>query len=170
MIYKKEPVIGFEEYQIDTNGVVYNKNGSVKKYSINPRGYCIVNFYVNHQRKGFGIHSLVAKQFIPNPENKPQINHKDGNTENNTVDNLEWVTASENMRHSFDVLNREPSGKKSICGYDKNTKEKIYEFDSLANAGRYFANGKNYVNYQNSIYRVLSGRRKSYMSCIWKYK
>lgn len=124
MIYKKEPVIGFEEYQIDTNGVVYNKNGSVKKDSINPRGYCIVNFYVNHQRKGFGIHSLVAKQFIPNPENKPQINHKDGNTENNTVDNLEWVTASENMRHSFDVLNREPSGKKSICGYDKNTKYK----------------------------------------------
>lgn len=170
MPYKKEPIIGFEEYQIDTNGVVYNKDGSVKKYSINTTGYCIVNFYVNHKRTGFGIHSLVAKQFIPNPENKPQVNHKDGNTENNSVDNLEWVTASENMRHSFDVLHREPSNKKAICGYDKDTKEKVYEFDSLANAARYFANGKNYVHYQNNIWRVLSGKRKSYKGCIWQYK
>lgn len=170
MDYRKEPIIGFEEYQIDTNGVIYNKNGSIKKYSLNYNGYCIVNFYVNHKRIGFGVHTLVAKQFIPNPDNLPQVNHKNGNKQKNCVDNLEWVTGKENVQHSFNVLGREPSGKKSIIGIDKNTNKIIYEFDSLANAGRYFANGKKFEYYQNSIYRVLSGLRKTYKGCYWKYK
>lgn len=167
--YKKEPIIGFEEYQIDTNGVVYNKNGSVKKYSLNPRGYCIVNLYVDNVRTGFGIHTLVAKQFIPNPDNLPQVNHKDGNKENNRIDNLEWCTAKGNIRHAFDVLHREPSGKKEIIGIDKYTNDVVYRFDSLANAGRYFSGNKNFEYYQNSIWRVLSGKRKTYKGCYWKY-
>lgn len=167
--YKKEPITGFEEYQVDTNGVVYNKNGSVKKYSLNHKGYCIVNFYVNHARFGFGIHTLVAKQFIPNPDNLPQVNHKDGNKENNCVNNLEWCTAKENMRHAFDVLCREPSGKKEIIGIDKYTNEVVYRFDSLANAGRYFSGNKNPIYYQNSIWRVIKGIRKTYKGCYWKY-
>ena len=105
MEYKREPVKGYEEYEIDTNGVVYGKNGKPLKYSINHNGYCIINFYINHKRTGFGIHTLVAKQFIPNNNiNKNQVNHKDGNKINNNVENLEWVTPKENMEHSVDVL------------------------------------------------------------------
>lgn len=167
--YKKEPIIGFEEYQIDTDGIVYNKNGSIKKYSLNHGGYCIVNLYVEGKRIGFGIHTLVARQFIPNPDNLPQVNHKDGNKQKNCVENLEWCTASENMRHAFDVLHREPNGKKKIIGIDKNTNEVVYTFDSLANAARYFAKGKKFVYYQNSIWRVLKGLRKTYKKCYWKY-
>lgn len=66
MEYKRQNINGYEEYQVDTNGVVYGKNGKKLKYSINHNGYCIVNFYNNHKRKGFAIHTLVAKQFILN--------------------------------------------------------------------------------------------------------
>lgn len=106
MDYKKEYIKDFPEYQIDTNGVVYGKNGNPLKYSLNHKGYCIINFYVDHKRKGFGIHTLVAKQFIYNedPINKTQVNHKNGNKQDNYVDNLEWVTPKENSFHSVHVL------------------------------------------------------------------
>jgi len=50
------------------------------------------------------LHRLIAKTFIPNPQNKPQINHKDGNPQNNHIDNLEWVTNSENILHACHIL------------------------------------------------------------------
>lgn len=61
------------------------------------------------------VHRLIAFAFIPNPENKPQINHKDGNKLNNSVDNLEWMTNKENSNHSFKVLGRKPSYGGSLC-------------------------------------------------------
>lgn len=66
----------------------------------NLRGYIQVNL----SGKMYLLHRLVAEAFIPNPNNKPFINHKDGVKNNNHADNLEWVTQSENMRHSYDVL------------------------------------------------------------------
>ena len=138
-MYKKEPIKGFEEYCIDTNGIVYNKNGSIKKYSLNPSGYCIVNLYVNHKRYGFSIHQLVARQFIENPYGYLQINHKNGNKEDNSVKNLEWCNNQYNALHSFRVLGRKnkPINCKRILFFDKD-KKLCYNFDSISNAARFF--------------------------------
>lgn len=61
----------------------------------------LVGLYKDKKRKVFLVHRLVALTYIPNSENKPDINHRDGNPLNNNVDNLEWVTKSENIQHSI---------------------------------------------------------------------
>jgi hypothetical protein len=72
----------------------------ILKPSLNKRGYLYIWLCKNAKYKGFRIHRIVAKTFIPNPENKPQVNHIDRNVLNNCVDNLEWCTNSENMNHA----------------------------------------------------------------------
>ncbi len=65
-----------------------------------PRSFKAVGLYKNKKRKVFQVHRLVAITYIPNPENKPDVNHIDGDTFNNHVCNLEWVTKKENMEHA----------------------------------------------------------------------
>lgn len=78
----------------------------------NRRGYFFVCAKENGRRKNLTIHRLVAEAFIPNPENKPEVNHIDGNPHNNHVSNLEWVTSSENRKHAYWVLGRPCFGKR----------------------------------------------------------
>lgn len=70
----------------------------------NPKGYRVATLKFGHSFKTVYLHRLVARTFIPNPDNKPQVNHIDGNKDNPDVSNLEWVTASENIKHSVEVL------------------------------------------------------------------
>lgn len=68
------------------------------------KGYVKVNLYLeNGQRYSRLVHRLVATEFIPNPENKPEVNHKNGIKHDNRVENLEWVTGEENKRHAYDT-------------------------------------------------------------------
>lgn len=66
-------------------------------------GYKKVELVKDGKRKGFKVHRLVAQAFIPNPDEKPQVNHIDGDKTNNYVDNLEWATASENSIHAYNT-------------------------------------------------------------------
>ena len=90
------------------------QKGRTLRGSKNHGGYLCLNTYIggrNGKSLGERIHRLVARAFIPNPENKPEVNHKNGDKENNTVHNLEWSTPSENSLHSVHVLgNRSPKG------------------------------------------------------------
>ena len=86
-----------------SNGTIVPYKGKLKKQSIDKYGYAYVGLYLNQNHKQGMIHRLVANAFIDNIDNKPQINHIDGNKLNNHVDNLEWVTAQENLTHAVDI-------------------------------------------------------------------
>lgn len=106
----------YQGYYVTDNGLVFsrktynNKNGRIKqlKQRIN-KGYKIVLLSKNARPKIFSVHRLVAEAFIPNPENKPCVNHINGIRSDNRVENLEWCTHKENTRHSFDVLGHKSS-------------------------------------------------------------
>ena len=78
------------------------RQNKVLKFISNTYGYLFVNLYKNNKSKMHTIHNLVAQHFIPNINNKEQINHIDGDKKNNHVSNLEWCTNSENIKHAYD--------------------------------------------------------------------
>lgn len=122
MIEEWKPVKDFELfYEVSDKGRVRSldrvdsmnrhKKGVLKSPCNNGRGYMCVNLKAHGKQKQKSIHRLVAEAFIPNPDNLPEVNHKDGNKANNCVDNLEWCTASHNKKHAFRTgLNKQRKG------------------------------------------------------------
>lgn len=116
-----ETVKGYEKYVVSNLGKVKQNEIEVKTYQ-DKRGYVRVSLN-NGKANTCLVHRLVAEAFIPNPENKPEVNHIDGNKQNNCISNLEWVTRGENVRHSIEtglkikitdevILQRKISGEK----------------------------------------------------------
>ena len=87
---------------IKNNNKVMKKGKKLKKYVDSKTNYEYVKLSIYNKVKKSYIHRLVAQAFIPNPENKPQVNHIDGDKCNNRMNNLEYVSEKENMRHAFD--------------------------------------------------------------------
>lgn len=86
-----------DDYDITFEGSVINKhNGHILKPQPNNKGY--LRIMVN--KKSYFVHRLVAQKYVPNPNNNPQVNHKDGNKLNNNANNLEWVTNQQNRTHA----------------------------------------------------------------------
>lgn len=110
----------FPNYFISTDGEVYSKavfsgnpNGVLRKLKLgtNNRGYLMCVLCKNSKMFPKKIHRLVAETFIPNPDNKPEVNHKNGNKFDNNVSNLEWTTRSDNLKHCYRILGKKQIGK-----------------------------------------------------------
>jgi len=91
---------GYDNYSININGDVRNDiTGLFKKKSFNGNGYYRMALNKNNITKQYFIHRLIAEHFIPNPDNKLYVDHKDNNRLNNCIENLRWVSNSENCRN-----------------------------------------------------------------------
>lgn len=150
------------------NGGSYETKERILKPMLNHKGYLVVD--INGKVKL--VHRLVAQIFIPNPDNKPQVNHKDGNKQNNCVSNLEWMTSSENVKHAFDT------------GLVKPNLELLRENNAKLRkrVGRFSLNGELLEVYESALYvskttdfklssvsKACKGQLKTYKGFLWKY-
>lgn len=99
------------------------------------KGYVYVTLWLHSKHYKKFVHRLVANAFIPNPDGKPQVNHIDGNPQNNKAENLEWVTINENCKHAWDT--NLIKTKKRVLATNK-INGKTIEFDSLSDMAKHF--------------------------------
>lgn len=142
----------------------------ILKQGTSHKGYPIAYLSKNAKSKTVRIHRLVAKAFIPNPDNKPQINHIDGDKTNNNVSNLEWVTNSENQLHAYEmglnyVTGRAGKPKRPVIQIDIETGERVKEYPSIAEAARTIG-----VASSSNIGQCCRGEKKTIAGYRWKYK
>ena len=168
---------GYESlYQISNDGLVKSlhkifevgkggfmeKEESIRKIAVSKKGYSVCELSVNGLRNTFQVHRLVAQAFIPNNDNKPQVNHIDGNKLNNNVENLEWCTNSENAIHAFKI------GLKSRLFGEDNPNSKLNKTDIYAIRHLHYVNKKGNTEIskifnvsKDTIYLILKNKRYS---------
>ena len=126
-------------------------------------GYILTNLHKDKRLKTFKVHRLVAKAYISNPDNLPQINYKDENIRNNCVNNLEWCTAKYNCNYGTRNLRRAESQSKEVSQYSKDGKLiATYKNTKIASEntgiGRF------------NIIGVCNNNRKTAGGYVWKYR
>jgi len=184
-----KPMPGFEGYYLISNrGNVWSvRTSKLLKIKTTNAGYARVTPCVNGYRKECAVHRLVALAFIPNPENKPTVNHKNENKLDNRVENLEWATNAEQnvygtrierVRASTDYKNRgidyaAVAAKHDYSQINKNQMKSILQFTKggifiAQYAGLALAARTLNIN-QGHLCECLQGRRKSCGGYQWKY-
>ena len=163
-------------YEVNEFGEIRSKFPKKPIKSLKPisksHGYMKVNLQADGKIVQASVHRLVAQAFVQNPEGKTQVNHIDGNKHNNRADNLEWVTPSENILHSFKALgkqscNKDRKGKlhyssKKVCQYALDGRF-VKQWDCVSDAAREI--GCNACQILNNI----MGRNKTCHGYMWRY-
>ena len=161
------------KYQVSSYGRIKSfaqnkKDGAIKEGHLDYKGYPKISLYKDHECKDFFIHRLVAMAFIDNPENLPQVNHKDEVKTNNCVENLEWCTNSYN--HDYGTRNERAAVSNYCC---ETTSKKIYSVDAKTGQIEYFDSigdaERKIGNSHCNIVRALKGRRPHCGGRQWFY-
>lgn len=173
------PIKGYEGlYEVSTNGRVRSvdrivirktdgaqchRKGVVLGLRQTPGFYPVVCLCKNGKTKNSLVHRLVAQAFVPNPNNFPQVNHKDGDKKNCVVDNLEWVTVSDNVQHAIKTGLRNDSWRRKpvVCV------ETGEEFASVSIAAE---KSRNSSNYGSKLVAACKERWRLFDDKHWKYK
>lgn len=156
----------FNNYDITKDGIITNfKTNKKSKGHLDDVGYLSFQCKIDGKNYHIRIHQLLATKYIPNPNNYPCVNHKDGNKLNNSLDNLEWCSYSYNNKHAYDNRLKKPRTKGTeIVQINIETKEEMQCFKSIREAGR-----KTGIC-SSLICEVCKGKYKQAGGYIWKYK
>ena len=161
------PVKNYENlYEVSDQGRVkslkFGKERILKPFR-NKGGYLLVNLRKNRERKMCYVHRIVAQTFTPNPDNLPEVNHKDENKENNFVQNLEWCTDKYNTNYGTRTQRMAEKLSKPVLQYTKSG-EFVIEWKSATDVQR------NLGYAHQNISDCCTGKCKSSHNFIWKYK
>lgn len=169
-LWKK--IDNFPNYSISTHGRVRNDKTNKMIKILVKGGYCHISLVNTNSKKSLKVHRLVGIAFIPNPENKTDVNHKDKNKLNNHILNLEWNTRKENNRHRCQNIVLTTNKNKRISRLDYETNDVLESYNSIQEAGEWaFKNGftKNDHNGRNSIGNCLKGLSGSAYGFAWRF-
>ena len=152
----------FETYSVSDKGEVRNdETGLVLRQREDKDGYLTVNLHQNKRRRFAGVHRIMAETFIPNPNNLPQVNHRDENVKNNTLENLEWCDAKYNSNYGKHNTKISRANSKKVYQYYNG--ELVGWFQSTRLAGKILG-----IN-PNGISDCCRGVKKSAGGFTWKY-
>jgi hypothetical protein len=127
------------------------KKETILKLIINNHGYVACGLTINNKHKRFLVHRLIAEAFIENTQNKPFINHINGIKDDNRIENLEWVTHSENVKHAYDIgIKKSKSGKNHYAAKIVLNLENGIFYDTLKEAA--FYNNINYTTLKSALF------------------
>ena len=168
-----KPIVGTKGFvEVSNEGRVRSLlRGSprVLKTQTDSKGYHRLRVTIEREKMSYKVHREVARAFIPNPDNLPQVNHKDGNKSNNAVGNLEWISNEDNAHHAienglwenvFEGSRREnESRKRPVIGYHHT---QIRRFDSVREAERIIGS--------RHISDVLKGKRSHVKGWTFQYE
>lgn len=156
-------------YEVSNIGRVRNKDGYIKKQQLDKYGYLVTDLYIDGKKKNVKVHRLVAETFIPNPKNKPTVNHINEIKTDNYVENLCWFTVKEQNSYGtrLQKVGKTKIGNKNNSRYSVICVELNKEFYDVPDAIRWCKENNIKAN-ASCLYDCVNGRRKTTGGYHWK--